>query len=303
MRRSRFGDTPLQVLAYLAGLPLLHALSLLPLSALHRIADLAAFLSYRVLRLRREVVLGNLRRCFPDASPEEIDRLAMGGYRHAADVVMEVVHQLRADPDAIAARVDVDLGSAAPLLERMRSAVVVLGHSGNWEWAIPAAVRSLPGVRIHVVYHKLKHPGFDRFFRRLREQGGATLTPMGKAMRQTARFRHEPTATFLVADQRPRSRGGHPTLFFGEETAFFGGPERIARRFDMPVVYVAMDRVARGRYALRAQILCEEPSELAPGEILARFARQLEEQIRKAPENWLWTHRRWRDRRAERRAR
>ncbi len=297
---SRYGRNAAQVAVYLALVPFFYALGSLPLAWLHRLSDLAAFLAHRVLRYRRAVVIENLRGCFPDAPQGEIERLAREGYRHAFDVVVETWKLLRAGPDAVAGRVEIDLGDALPLLHSGRSGIVALAHSGNWEWAIPAAVRGLGGVRVHVVYHPLRHAGFDRLFRELRERSGAIVTPMAHAMRRTARLRDRPTATFLVADQRARTRSAQTARFFGRDTAFFRGPERMARRLDLPLVFVTMDRVARGRYALRAEVLSLEPGGTAEGELTERFARRLEQQIRKAPENWLWTHRRWRDRRAER---
>ena len=116
------------------------------------------------------------------------------------------------------------------------------------------------------------------------------------------RTRNELAATFLVADQRAHSRNPYITQFFGQPTAFLRGPERLARSLDVPVVYVEMTRVERGRYQVNLEWLCEDPNATAEGEITERFARRLERQIRKTPEDWLWLHRRWRDRRAERAA-
>ena len=126
------------------------------------------------------------------------------------------------------------------------------------------------------------------------------LTPIEQAPRAIVRTRNELAATFLVADQRAHSRNPYITQFLGQPTAFLRGPERLARSLDVPVVYVEMTRVERGRYEVNLEWLCEDPSATSEGEITERFARRLEQQIRKTPEDWLWLHRRWRDRRAER---
>jgi KDO2-lipid IV(A) lauroyltransferase len=123
---------------------------------------------------------------------------------------------------------------------------------------------------------------------------------MDDAPRAIVRMRRELTATILVADQRPSSRNAYRTSFFGRETAFLRGPERLARRLGMPVVFVEMVRVARGQYRIKTEWLCEDPGATAEGEITERFARRLEQQLRATPDDWFWFHRRWRDRRAER---
>jgi KDO2-lipid IV(A) lauroyltransferase len=153
---------------------------------------------------------------------------------------------------------------------------------------------------IHVIYHPLRHARFDRLIRSVRSRFGGILTPMEDAPRAIVRLRHQLSATILVADQRAHSRNPYLTRFLGQETAFLRGPERLARSLRLPVVYVEISRVGRGYYELNTEWLCEDPSTTSEGEITERFARRLEQQIRKTPEDWLWLHRRWRNRRAER---
>jgi Kdo2-lipid IVA lauroyltransferase/acyltransferase len=280
--------------------PLLLALARLPLPALYRISDLAFFISYRVLRARRRVARENLRRCFPDQSESELARIEERCYRNTCDAAVEWLRLLAAPIDEIRARVDVDLEFARQLYEHQRSMIFVLGHCGNWEWAIPAATGAYPNVTFHIVYHPLAIAALDRLSSAARVRAGALLSTMEEAPRAIVRMRRELSATVLVADQRPRSRNPYRTQFFGRETTFLRGPERLARRLDMPVVFVEMVRTERGRYRIHLEWLCEDPSTTVEGEITERFARRLEQQIRAAPDDWFWIHRRWRDRRAER---
>lgn len=299
----RWGRGPLEIAAYFAAWPVLQVLARLPFGILYRLADAACFVLYRVLGVRRRVVLENLRGAFPDAAPEEIARLGERAFRNQCDVAVETVKLLVASAEEIASRVERDIDLARRLQEEGRSAIYVMGHNGNWEWAIPATAHEISKLVLHVVYHPLRHPGFERLFRAVRERFGVILSPMDDAPRAIVRLRRRTTAVILVADQRPRRRNPYTTTFLGRETTFLRGPERLARRLDMPVVFVEMKRVARGRYRLRAEWLCEEPATTSEGEITERFARRLERQILEAPEDWLWLHRRWRDRRAERAAR
>ena len=162
------------------------------------------------------------------------------------------------------------------------------------------AVLSFPDALIHVIYHPLRHTGFDQLIRSVRGRFGGMFTRIDRAPRAIVGVRHELAATFLVADQRAHSRNPYWTQFLGQPTAFLRGPERLACSLGVPVVYVEMRRIERGRYDVSLEWLCEDPSATADGEITERFARRLEAQIRKTPDDWLWLHRRWRDRRAER---
>ena len=295
-----WGRNPFEVIVYLAVVPLLRGLARLPLRVLYRLSDLAFWIVYRGLRIRRAVALDNLRRAFPDASPDETLRIAERCYRNLCDVAVEWLKLMRMSESEIRQRVTVDLAIAQQLYERRQSAIFVLGHCGNWEWAIPLAVLAFPGALIHVIYHPLRHAGFDWLIHSVRSRFGGRFTRIDRAPRAIVSLRRELSATFLVADQRAHLRNPYFTQFFGRETAFLRGPERLARSLDVPVVYVEMRRIERGRYDVRLEWLCEEPSATSDGEITERFARRLEQQIRKTPDDWLWLHRRWRDRRAER---
>ena len=295
-----WGRNPFEVIAYLAVAPLLRGLAHLPLRVLYRVSDLAFFVLYRVVRLRRAIVRDNLRSSFPDATPAELERIAERCYRNQCDVAVEWLRLMAMSEAEIRERVSVDLEIAHQLYERRQSAIFVLGHCGNWEWAIPIAVLAFPSVLIHVIYHPLRHTGFDWLVYSVRARFGGKFTRIDRAPRAIVGVRKELAATFLVADQRAHSRNAYITRFFGRPTAFVRGPERLARSLGAPVVYVEMRRIERGRYDVHLEWLCEDPSATRDGEITERFARRLEQQIRKAPDDWLWLHRRWRDRRAER---
>jgi KDO2-lipid IV(A) lauroyltransferase len=296
----RWGRNPFEVLVYLAVVPVSRAVARLPLPMLYRISDAACWVSYRILRLRRAVARDNLRRCFPQARERELARIEERCYRNVCDVAVESLKLMTIDAEEIRDRVRANLAIADQLIERRQSAIFVLGHCGNWEWAIPLAVLTFPKAVIHIIYHPIRHAGFDALIRSVRGRFGGMFTPIDRAPRAIVGTRHEMAATFLVADQRAHSRNPYVTEFLGRPTAFLRGPERLARSLDVPVVYVEMTRVERGRYALNLEWLCEDPSATAEGEITERFARRLERQICAAPDDWLWLHRRWRDRRAER---
>ena len=101
-------------------------------------------------------------------------------------------------------------------------------------------------------------------------------------------------AIAMVADQEPTtSETKHWTRFLNRDTAFYLGPEEIARVTRFPVFFIAMRRVARGYYEMRFVPLAE-PGQAHPGELTERYARLVEEQIRAAPPDWPWSHKRWR---------
>lgn len=289
-----------QRLAYGASAPFVHAFARLPLSVLYRVSDAACFVLRRVLRYRRRIIRENLRRSFPGLSVAERARIEGDFYRYLCDLGVETLKMLVLDAAEIQRRMP---GRGLELLDHYaaqgKSVVLVLGHCANWEWAIPVVERG-SSLRLDVVYHPVRNPYFDALFRRARGRFGSYLTPMQEAPRRLIRRREECTAMVFVADQFPRSPRPYRTRFLEQDTAFIRGPERIARRLDVPVIFLDLVRRGRGRYAFALELLCEHPARTADGEITERFARRLEEAIRQSPGAWLWSHRRWKDAEEER---
>jgi KDO2-lipid IV(A) lauroyltransferase len=73
----------------------------------------------------------------------------------------------------------------------------------------------------------------------------------------------------------------------------FLGVEKISRKLNQPVIFCNMRKVARGRYEVDLELLCENPKDTKPFEITEMHVRALERLIHEAPQYWLWSHRRW----------
>jgi KDO2-lipid IV(A) lauroyltransferase len=73
--------------------------------------------------------------------------------------------------------------------------------------------------------------------------------------------------------------------------------ERIAKKLDYAIVFVAMSRQGRGRYEVRYELITDEPKATEEGQIMERYVRCMERFIQANPDNWLWSHRRWKHQR------
>jgi KDO2-lipid IV(A) lauroyltransferase len=71
------------------------------------------------------------------------------------------------------------------------------------------------------------------------------------------------------------------------------GVEKLARSLDFSVVFIDIQRIARGRYNGDIQLITHDPKNTAECWITEKYIRLLENAIRKQPDNWLWSHRRW----------
>jgi KDO2-lipid IV(A) lauroyltransferase len=98
----------------------------------------------------------------------------------------------------------------------------------------------------------------------------------------------------FIADQTPAKPDiRYYTAFLNQETPVFLGIEKIAAKYDMAVVFFNVQKIRRGYYSLTIELLFESTRGLPEYEVTETHVKRLEELIRKNPECWIWTHRRW----------
>jgi KDO2-lipid IV(A) lauroyltransferase len=272
----------------------LRLLSSLPLGAWYGFATVLAFLLDRVFRARRDVIDMQLRACFPDKDAAWLAATRTAFYRNFADVSVEVVKAVTIDPAEIDRRVrfeDVDAATAA--LAAGQSIIIVTSHNCNWEWALLKLGTGFDHP-VHATYKPLKGRWGDRLMMTIRSRFGAQMIPARRLLMRVMRYRGPARIIAMVADQAPTSSGvRYFTQFMGLDTAFFVGPEAIARAGKLPVFYIAMRRESRGHYCMRFVQIAAAGEELASGAMIERYAAEIERATRERPPDWLWNYRRW----------
>jgi len=276
-----------------------YIITLLPFRVLYLLSDVIYILIYHLIGYRREVVEKNLKNAFPDKSPEELNMIGKGFYRHLCDLIVETLKIMQMSPAAISRRFDTGTLSQFDYLYREGKDIVALcGHYNNWEWF--AAIQISASFQIITIYKPLKNRYFDRFILNLRTKYGTIATPMQNILRELVRCRKENIRTisgFLADQTPPPDENAYWTTFLNQETGFFRGAEKIAVKYDMPVIFVYPVKTGRGYYKLEAKVISEHPKDEAPDQITSRYSEILEELIRSKPEYWLWSHRRWKHKR------
>lgn len=272
---------------------LLRASARLPLPLLHALAELLLWALHDLAGYRRALLRANLRRAFPDRSDAALRRLGRASYRRTLQTLVETIKALRIDTAQLLERVVIENPEA--ILEPVRAGrpvVAAAAHQGNWEWFLLALSAGL-GCPVDALYKHLNHAEFDRLMVGLRGRFGSRMFAQDE-MRGLLRDRRRPRMIGLVADHGPQpGEDKHWATFLGIETAFYKGPEQLARMLDAPLYFARMRRVGRGRYRVRFELLSATPGDAAPGELMDRYVAAVEREIRAAPADWLWLYKRW----------
>ena len=272
-------------------------ISITPFSLLYLRSDCYCFLLYHVIRYRRKVVRDNLVKSFPEKSSKEIKQIERRFYRNFCDLVVEICKLMRVKPEELSRYVHfTNPELMCDLYERGKSVFTAISHSGNWEW-YGKMMHVVSPHKASAIYKRVKDPNFDAFMKQLRlnfNKDREEMIESSVALKTLVRRKDLRNAILIVADQSPRGvASDYWTEFLHRDTCWFYGLEKMAKFLDYAVVFVDMQRVRRGYYDVTFKLICEDPKSTEEGFIMEQYVRHIERSIQDNPDNWLWSHRRW----------
>ena len=275
---------------YLFLLPI----SYLPNVILYRIADLLYVVLAYIVRYRRSVITNNIQNSFPEKSAAEIKSIRRKYYLHLADLVVEIVKNFSISKKALLA----DFTFENPeLLEGLykegKSVIIMGGHYGNWErYAIAGG--DLTSLKEMAIYKPFRDKFFDQKMKAAREKYGMQMISMLMTKKYFLQDPNKPKSITFAMDQwTPSPKHAYWTKFLNQDTPFFPAAEMLAREYNWAVVYCRLDKIKRGHYHTHYELITDDASNTAEGEIMKSFVEKLEDTILKNPPHWLWSHRRW----------
>jgi KDO2-lipid IV(A) lauroyltransferase len=275
--------------------------SLLPFPILYVLSDLLKFLLQYIIRYRRSVILENLKNSFPEKDHKEIRKLMRQFYRNLADITLETIKLRSISPANLKKRVNFDkIEILNHAFQHHDNVIIALAHRGCWEW-IGQALGLVSPLTGYGITKPLTHEYFDDYMESLRTRfnPGSTIS-FRQTYRTLVRHKKEGHVAFylIAADQTPHlDEINYWSNFLNQDTPFYLGIEKMAVSLDLPVVFLDIHRVGRGRYDVDFQIITYDPKSTSNLEIMEKYIRLLESSIINDPSNWLWSHRRWKNKR------
>lgn len=302
-------------LGYITLRTLMRLFGSLPMGFHHACAGFIAWLLRDVLHYRRDIVMTNLARSFPDRKYKEITRIADRFYRHLADIIVETIWLAgcrtprrfkRQSPERM-----LNPEVIADLYEKAPAVLILNSHCGNWEFfgaiehfphpegtphpfvwdntvVVYKRVKSvvwdelMHANRITVTSHKDQYDGYVETGKFLRY----ALTNLAAGKKKIYNFN---------TDQHPYSGADSVPVgaFMHQPTDTMMGGVRIAHKYHMAVAYMNVSWESRGHYLLKFEPVCEDAASMDPLEIMKQYYALLQRDIEAQPWNYLWSHKRW----------
>lgn len=293
----------LSYIAYALSYTFWYTMSLLPMSALYVFSDCLYLLVGKVVKYRHKVIWKNLKDSFPEKDEAELQRIERGFYHYFCDYLVETIKLLNMSKRELRQRmVFTGIEEMNELLEKGMSCAIYLGHYGNWELITSLPLWVSEKAQCCQVYHPLQNERFDKLFKSVREKHHALCIPMAETLRQVVSYRQkkQPIVIGYIADQAPFWNNIHHWVdFLNHDTPVLTGSERIIKKTGQAVFYGDVSRVRRGYYQCDFKLITNEPAKYNDWEITDKYFQLLEETIRRQPELYLWSHKRWKRTREE----
>lgn len=274
----------------------LWSISIWPFPVLYAISDFLCFFVSKFYRTK--VVRENLRTAFPEKTEKELKEIEKKFYHQLCDNFIEDIKMLSMSKEEMMRRMTFSgLDEAKKRHDAGQSLhFLYLSHFGNWEWISSINYYTQPWCTSGQVYHPLRNDEMDELFCHLRGQYGGVNIKMKETFRRILQLRKEGKNYVIgfISDQQPKwSSIHHFVPFLNHDTAVFIGAEHIARKVDAFMMYGRMSRPKRGYYHLEIIPMEDHPASVPENTLTDRYFQLLGEDIRKHPEMWLWTHKRW----------
>ncbi len=272
-------------------------ISILPQWVLYIFSDILFLIGYYVVGYRKKVILGNLQYAFPEKTESERREIARQFFRNLTDSFAEIIKMYRISKEDLDKRVKIE--NKEIVLDAIKKGQVIIGLTGhffNWEMHLLQMMANVSN-KCDVVYLKVNNPFFEKLMLAIRTRFGGGLIERSGFQRDYLRKRDQPRLIVLAADQRP-SHGEirYWASFMNRETAFFEGAEKLAKRFNHPVMYSHVHKPKRGHYTFTYEMVSIPPYEKEKEHsITDAYIALTEKNIREQPSLYLWSHKRWKD--------
>lgn len=250
-----------------------------------------------VVRLRRRIIVTQLRDSFPELDDRQVRRLLHEVYRHFGLLFLEMLRLPGLDSERVLAQVKFEgTEHIDAALARGKGALILSGHMGSWELGLAAcAAKGYPTYAITKEFKGLA----VHIAERMRQAHGVQFIPRRHSLRQIMKVLRSNGCVGFVLDQNMTDDEGIFVEFLGRPACTMPGLAVLARRYQAPVVPVHFRRDGDLRHhtvTILPEVEWESVGPDAKADVqhnTQRYTRVLEELIRAHPDQWFWCHRRW----------
>ena len=277
-------------LLYRAGLAVVAAL---PLPFLFGVGQFLGVCAWMFSGKYRRLAKRNLEIAFAnEKSPRELRQLVRRHFRRLGANLLCSAKLTQMPPEKILERVEVE--NTESMAREFRAGVpvvLVLSHIGTWEVFAQLMPKFFGFVRGSSVYQGLGNRFIDKHVRRARSQTGLELFDRRDGFEPVIELLRSGGGVGVLSDQHAGDHGVW-TPFFGRLASTSPLPALLAKRTRAALIAAGVYTTGPARWRMVFTERFDETG-ASVSVLTSKINRVIEEQIRRAPEDWFWVHNRW----------
>tara|TARA_A100000164_G_scaffold310265_1_gene287886 strand:- start:201 stop:1040 length:840 start_codon:yes stop_codon:yes gene_type:complete len=273
-------------------------ISRLNFTSIYLISDLLYYIIYYIFSYRKKVVRKNLELAFPEKSKMERRRIERENFRNLTDIFLETFKSNNIKEKDLMERFKF---KNPELLEKIynnnQEVIVMCSHYCSWEWVF--VIEKITKFKINAIYKQLSNKYFDKWTKDRRSQYGANMITTKETYREISRLSKLKSLNFygFASDQSPKkSKAVYWGNFLNNWVPIHTGAEIIAKKYNIAIVFMDVQKVKRGYYEASFSLITEKPNSFKKFELTDKYIELVEKQVRNKPEYYTWTHRRFKHR-------
>ncbi|RRO13588.1 lysophospholipid acyltransferase family protein [Flavobacteriaceae bacterium 14752] len=272
------------------------AISLLPFRFIYFISGVFYLITYYGVGYRKKVIFGNLKLIFPEYEKSQRNKIAKAYYKHLCDVFLEMIKLLSISKNEILERFKIINPEVIKELQAENKSIIFLyAHYTAFEYSAAFTLYDL-NFKGYGVYKHIRNKALDKLVKKIRSRFGVEMIEKNDLPQTMIKnqAKNQKAIYGMIADQSPKAKNiKHWTNFLGIETPVFVGAEVLAKRLDLSVCYMKIEKVKRGFYEVELIPITTKAKAHKDFEITDTYFKLLEKQVIAKPEYYFWSHKRW----------
>ena len=240
----------------------------------------------------KKIIHENIKRAIPEINPQDLQKIVKSMWNNYGNIFAEYMFIKNFRKGNLSSKIKVDGQEILDEIKKNKKQVVFIsGHLSNFELMALFIERS--GINLAAIYRPLNNLYLNPMMERIRKKYICKyqIKKGIGGMKKLVHLKKKNFSTALMIDQRVSE--GILSKFFNQEALTTTIPAQLVKKFNIPIVPVYIDRIN----GLNFQITIKNPiyfsNEKSVKNITDDLNLELEKMIIKKPENWIWSHNRW----------
>ncbi len=240
----------------------------------------------------KEIINNNIKRAFPDLNSKEINKINSSMWNNYGRVFAEYIYMKNFRHGNLSKNISIEGEDILTNIKKQNQKVIFIsGHFSNFE--LMAMQIDKLDLKIGAIYRPLNNIFLNKIMERIRKKyicNNQIKKGIG-GLKELIKLNNEGYSTALMIDQRVSQ--GIKSNFFNEEAFTTTVPAQLVKKFNIPVVPIFIERYEGIKFKMKIFKPVHFSVEDSIENITADLNKILEKMILDNPNNWIWSHNRW----------